>query len=225
MLEWRRFAPALVLAMGCALLAMNRGQRALPLAAPLDSLLQPIEGYRVQSQQISKEERAVAGMSDYAMRSYWRDSLLAFTTYVGYYESQAQGKTIHSPRNCLPGAGWEIQSGGYHAVTSGGTRYVVNRYVLRNGTAQALVYYWYQGRGRIVANEYVVKWNLLRDAELLGHSEEALVRVFVPVRLQSNPVAGGVPPPESVYASADAVGEEVASRLIGDVRSVLPRLQ
>jgi EpsI family protein len=64
---------------------------------------------------------------------------------------------------------------------------VVNRYVLKNGAARAVVYYWYQGRGRVVASEYAVKWNLLRDAALAGHTEEALVRVVVPVKL---PTAG-----------------------------------
>jgi EpsI family protein len=57
----------------------------------------------------------------------------------------------------------------------------VNRYLLQKGTAQALVLYWYQGRGRIEANEYAVKWDLLRDAALRGRSEEALVRLIVPV--------------------------------------------
>ena len=56
----------------------------------------------------------------------------------------------------------------------------MNQYVLKNGPATAVVFYWYQGRGRIVANEYAVKWNLLRDAAVAGHTEEALVRVVVP---------------------------------------------
>ena len=49
----------------------------------------------------------MAGMNDYAARSYWRDSTIAFTTLVTYYERQTKGRTIHSPRNCLPGAGWD----------------------------------------------------------------------------------------------------------------------
>ena len=50
-------------------------------------------------------------MSDYVARVYARDSVMLFSTLVSYYERQSQGKTIHSPRNCLPGAGWEILRG------------------------------------------------------------------------------------------------------------------
>ena len=57
----------------------------------------------------------------------------------------------------------------------------MNRYVVQRGTQQALVLYWYQGRGRVEANEYRVKWNLLRDAALRRRSDEALVRVVVPI--------------------------------------------
>jgi EpsI family protein len=59
---------------------------------------------------------------------------------------------------------------------------IVNRYLLQNRTQQALVLYWYQGRGRVASNEYRVKWDLLRDAALRRRSDEALVRVVVPVR-------------------------------------------
>jgi EpsI family protein len=58
----------------------------------------------------------------------------------------------------------------------------VNRYLLQRGQERALVLYWYQGRGRIAANEYAVKFDLLKDAALSGRSEEALVRVMVPIR-------------------------------------------
>ena len=55
---------------------------------------------------------------------------------------------------------------GTASVPVDGTPQVLNRYTLKNQGALAVVYYWYQGRGRIVANEYAVKWNLLRDAAL-----------------------------------------------------------
>ena len=57
----------------------------------------------------------------------------------------------------------------------------VNQYLLQRGEDQALVLYWYQGRGRVEANEYRVKWDLLRDAALHRRSDEALVRIIVPI--------------------------------------------
>jgi EpsI family protein len=213
----RAYSPAIILIVGCLLLFQGtRAQEAVPLAAPLDRILTDVDGYRIQDQKITEEERKVAGMSDYVARAYWRDTTVAFTTYVGYYDRQTQGKSIHSPRNCLPGAGWEILETNTATVASAGGSHVVNRYLLKNGTSQAVVYYWYQGRGRVVANEYAVKLNLLWDAALFGHTEEALVRIVIPVDESD----GGK---TAAYAKADALGQELAPRLMNAVDNALPK--
>jgi EpsI family protein len=209
----RAYAPAIILIAGCALLFQGtRAQESMPLAGPLNQVLAQVDGYRIEEQKVSDEERKVAGMSDYVARIYYRDTTLAFTTYVGYYDRQTQGKSIHSPKNCLPGAGWEVLDARTASISSPTGPRVVNRYLLKNGMSQAVVYYWYQGRGRVVANEYAVKLNLLRDAALLGHTEEALVRVVVPVT--------GT---DSSQAEGDALGKRIAARLLGEVDRVLPR--
>jgi EpsI family protein len=159
-------------------------------------------------------------MTDYVARAYAHDSVVAFTTLVSYYDRQSQGKTIHSPRNCLPGAGWEVFRSGTRTVDADGAPHVVNHYTLRNGPATAIVYYWYQGRGRVVASEYAVKWNLLRDAAVLGHTEEALVRVVVYVSRPAE--ASDSVAVARIFADADATGAQVAARLINDVTRVLP---
>src|SRR6185437_12433811 len=205
------YSPAFVLLVGCALVGSATRQRAVPLSAPLETLLPPISGYRATKQTVSDEERRVAGMSDYVARAYWQDTTLAFTTYVGYYERQAQGHTIHSPKNCLPGAGWEILHGGTATVVAADGPHVVNRYLLKNGNDEAVVYYWYQGRGRVVASEYTVKFNLLKDAALKGHTEESLVRVVVPMTERKN-----------AEAAADRFGIGIASTLMDRVGGALP---
>jgi EpsI family protein len=216
----RAYVPALILLVGCGLIWQTHTQQAVPLAAPLTTVLPSLPGFTIHDQHVSDEERRVAGMTDYVARVYARDSIVAFTTLVSYYDRQSQGKTIHSPRNCLPGAGWEVLRPGTRAVEANGVPYVVNHYTLKNGPATAIVYYWYQGRGRIVASEYQVKWNLLRDAALLGHTEEALVRVVSYV----NPPAGARDSAsvERAFADADSTGESIASKLIGEVTRVLP---
>ena len=210
------FVPAVILFIGAAFVAHTRAQSAIPLAAPLATVLDTIPGYRTKDQVISDEERRVAGMSNYVARVYSVDSAVAFTTLVSYYERQTQGKTIHSPRNCLPGAGWEILTGGTKPVMSEGASHVVNHYVLKNGPSTAIAYYWYQGRGRVVANEYQVKWNLLRDAALAGHTEEALVRVVVYLPRGSSGEAN------TAFTKADSLGSAIAGRLIHEVYRVLP---
>lgn len=220
MLDIKAYVPALILAGGFLFVSSTRGQKAVPLSAPIESVLPSLDGYSVRDQKVSDEERRVAGMTNYVARVYSRNTLVAFTTLVSYYDRQTRGKSIHSPRNCLPGAGWEILSGGTQTVTANGAAYVLNRVMLKNRGALAVVYYWYQGRGRVVASEYAVKWNLLRDAALRGHTEEALVRVVVPVQ----PAADGTPrEAEARVAEASSLGQVIAERLIGEVDRVLPR--
>jgi EpsI family protein len=211
----RPYVPAAILLLGCVLVWDARSQSAVPLAGSLQSVMAEVAGFDVADQTISASEQRVAGMKDYVARSYSRGGATAFTTLVSYYDRQTQGKTIHSPRNCLPGAGWEIMSGETRVISVDGVPRTVNRYVLRNRSAMAIAYYWYQGRGRVTASEYVVKWNLLRDAALRGRTEEALVRVVVPVVASGGRLDDAIPP-------ADITAEKVVARLMTEVSGVLP---
>jgi EpsI family protein len=181
-----RWAPAALLMLGVLLLAGGvKQQRDVPIRIALDEAVpREMAGMVARDIEVSEAEQRVAGMSSFVMRAYEPaegDVAGAFSVYVGYYERQYQGKTIHSPKNCLPGGGWEpLVSSRETLETSVGSA-PVNRYLIANGPAKALVLYWYQGRGRVAANEYLVKWDLLRDQALLGRSDEALVRVIVPV--------------------------------------------
>src|SRR5690606_37522162 len=83
----------------------------------------------------------------------------AFSVYVGYYPQQRQGKTIHSPKNCLPGAGWEPLDAARLEIPGAvpGRTVRANRFVVANKDQRAIVYYWYQGRGRSASNEALVR--------------------------------------------------------------------
>lgn len=165
-------------------------QKQLGLKAPLGTVVPNLlESYSGADLEIDPEVQIVAGFSEYLFRSYTAPPAQAteappvpgFNVYVGYYDGQTRGRTIHSPKNCLPGAGWEILGSGTAAVETPQGPVDVNRYLLQYGDERALVLYWYQGRGRVQANEYLVKWDLLRDAALLHRSDEALVRIVVPL--------------------------------------------
>ena len=200
-----RYLPLAILALGAAALLRIGGQADTPLRGSLDSIPHELAGYTGRDQTVSKEEQQVAGMDQYLMRAYLRDKS-GFSLYVGYYEAQNQGKSIHSPRNCLPGAGWEPLENSTRTVIAGNASVTVNRYLLEKGTARAVVYYWYQGRGRVSWNEYAVKWELLRDKALHGRSEEALVRIVVPI----NPGA-----PDGADALATEIAQDIIPRLFG----------
>ena len=216
------WVPVALLGAGCLLISGMREQHKVPARAEMRTIAVDAPGYKATDVTVPEEERRIAGMTDYVMRSFQRDSLdPGFSVYVGYYDYQVQGKTIHSPKNCLPGAGWEAVEAGTRPVTADGQPSQVNRYLLANKGAQALVYYWYQGRGRVEHNEYRVKWNLLRDAAVHGRTEEALVRIVVPIDPRQRAADEGKTGPD-VYARADSLALDLARQLIPRVNRAVP---
>ena len=87
---------------------------------------------------------------------------------------------MHSPKHCLPGAGWEIWDYGSSNIAMGGRNFEVNKYSIQNGGDRRLVLYWYQSKGRIIASEYMGKILLARDALLQNSTAASIVRIIVP---------------------------------------------
>jgi EpsI family protein len=116
-------------------------------------------------------------------RAYTNAGGQGIELYLGYYQSQRTGETIHSPKNCLPGAGWEpVRSGRLTIPVSDRPPIVVNEYLIEKGPAQYLVLYWYQAHGRVIASEYSGKAWLVYDAITRNRTDEALVRVLTSTR-------------------------------------------
>lgn len=123
---------------------------------------------------------AQLGVDDYIHRVYAAPGAPPVSLYAGYYTSQRQGDTIHSPQNCLPGAGWRPVSSTTMTLEVGGRQLPVNHYVIQKGLDRQVVLYWYQGRGRVVANEFTNKALLMWDAARLRRTNGGLVRVLSP---------------------------------------------
>lgn len=148
--------------------------------AELPSSIGAFRGY--DSEPFADDIVAELGVDDYVSRLYHRSGDAApVALYVGYYGSQRQGDTIHSPQNCLPGAGWRPVESGRHQIPTGSGTVEVNRYVIAKGVSKQVVLYWYQGRGRVVAGEYANKALLMLDAARLGRTSGGLVRLIAPV--------------------------------------------
>jgi len=128
---------------------------------------------------------AVLGVDDYLSREYYGANRAEVGLYMGYYGSQRQGDTMHSPLNCLPGSGWEPVSRTMLpvSITDGrpDSQIIVNRYVIEKGIDRLLVLYWYQSHGRVVASEYWGKFYLIRDAVRLNRTDGSLVRIIAPI--------------------------------------------
>jgi EpsI family protein len=194
---------------GVALTAAAGRPREMPLRTPLaEAVPASIGTGRGRDLVVPPAELRAAGVDDHLFRAYVASGAAPFSVYVGYYRTQSRGRTIHSPRNCLPGGGWEALANRRQQIATPAGPVTVNRYLLHRRGESAVVLYWYQGRGRVEADEYRVKWNLLRDAALRRRSEESLVRVMVPVR--------------GSEAEAFRVAADAAARLVPAMKTALP---
>ena len=140
-------------------------------------------------EQFDNQTLAVLRASDYLLRNYRGADGRVVNFYVGYYASQRDGATYHSPLNCLPGAGWVMSEPGTITITpKGRPAFVANKYLIQNGDHKDLLVYWYQGRGRAVASEYWGKIYTVIDSVRRRRSDGAMVRITTPVE-SSEPAA------------------------------------
>jgi exosortase D (VPLPA-CTERM-specific) len=133
-------------------------------------------------------------LNDYLLADFTRaDAPAPVNMYVAWYDSQRAGQSAHSPRSCLPGGGWRIDE--LDQVTLPGTEGFatplrVNRVLIGLGNERQLVYYWFQQRGRVITNEYLVKWYLFLDAIGRQRTDGALVRLTTPLLQGEDPARG-----------------------------------
>jgi EpsI family protein len=138
----------------------------------------------VEETPIEPEVQEVLKADDTLSRVYANPSIAQQAgLFVAFFRSQQAGQAPHSPKNCLPGSGWEPTSSGTVKVNLKGRAepIEVNRYTVARGENKAMVLYWYQSHGRVVASEYWSKIYLVTDSIRLRRSDTALVRVVVPV--------------------------------------------
>ncbi len=154
------------------------------------------------------ETETILRADDYLARNFSTQGHVV-SLYVGYYATQRTGATYHSPLNCLPGSGWVMNEGGTLTVKrQDGSSFKANRYVIQKGTERALVIYWYQGRGRSVANEYWDKMYTVLDSVARRRSDGALVRVIAPI--------------ESSTEDAEKLASDLASETTRELPAFVP---
>lgn len=154
-------------------------------------------------EQFNKETLAVLRASDYVLRNYRSADGRLVNFYVGYYASQRDGATYHSPLNCLPGAGWVMSEPGKITIAPNGRpSFVANKYLIQNGDHKELLVYWYQGRGRAVASEYWGKVYTVLDSVRMRRSDGAMVRITTSVESEE---------PAALQAALDRAAEMAAN--------------
>jgi EpsI family protein len=143
-------------------------------------------------------------LDDYLLADYNDGAGLPVNLYMAYYNSQRKGEAVHSPRSCLPGGGWQLRDFDQRTIpgiTIDGRPLRVNRTLIELGDQRQLVYYWFEQRGRVITNEFAVKWYLFWDALTRHRTDGALVRLIVAI------------PASSTEAAADQRLTELAARV------------
>ena len=161
--------------------AMSHGEPVIP-HQHLRDLPYVMENWKGQEQQLPEQILQVLGIADYTNRIYFRPTEPPVQLYIGYYATQRTGETMHSPKNCLPGAGWDPISAGYATIPLTTARQItVNDYIIQKDLSKQMVLYWYQGRGRVIASEYAGKFWTVADAISRNRTDGALVRLVTPM--------------------------------------------
>jgi EpsI family protein len=195
-------AAALVLIAQAALFYSASSGEKTPNTVPLLAIPTAIGNWHmVQEGAVEKEVQDVLKADDLLNRTYANGGTPA-NLFIAFFKSQRYGQAPHSPKNCLPGSGWQpSESGTINVAVPGGT-INVNHYLVARGDNESLVLYWYQSQGRVVADEFAAKFYLVSDSIRKHRSDAALVRVVVPI----------MPGPDK--AAARATAEKAAADFV-----------
>lgn len=181
-----RFAIVAVLLAATALFLHARSRNEfVPARTPLAEFPHQLGEWTGTDIAIQRDVLDVLGAGDFLLRVYQNPAVPQPYTdlFLAYFPSQRAGDTIHSPKHCLPGAGWlPVESSRVTLTLPGHSPFLANRYVIAKGTDRQLVLYWYLAHDRAMASEYWAKFYLVTDSIRLNRSDGSLVRVTTPLR-------------------------------------------
>lgn len=212
-----KFIPAGALAAGTAITLLVGSPQPTPLREPLGKAVPAtFMGAAGSDVAIGSDEVSKSGVSDYINRVYELSSTEGVALYIGYHATQQGDKRMHSPTLCLPGSGWTPVGEQIVTIPVANKPVAVNRFILQNGPNRILVYYWFQGRGRLTAGQGDLKLTTMRDALFTHRDDEALVRIIVPL------VNGDSTPVASTGLAPDALAAKLAENIIAPLNRSLP---
>jgi len=156
----------------------------IPAMAPLSAMPEILPGfYMSKINDVDPDTRELLRADDLLSREYLSsDRGARVGLFIAYFKTQRYGQSPHSPKNCLPGSGWEPVSAPDRPVIrlGDGSSIQVNRYIVQKGEDRSITLYWYQTHSRVIASEYSAKLWLVADALRYHRSDTSLVRIVVP---------------------------------------------
>ena len=209
------FVAAALTLTGFAVIAfvMPRPTDLIPARSTFSEFPLQIGPWRGKSEPMEAVFSDALHLDDYLMANFQGGSGAVINFYMAYYNSQRKGEAVHSPRSCLPGGGWQMRDFGQREIASvviSGQRLRVNRAVVELGNQRELVYYWFQQRGRVITNEFAVKWYLFWDALTRHRTDGALVRLIISL------------PPAAAEVDADRRLTDFVTRIAPDLTRYIP---
>lgn len=176
---WRHYWVSIgVLLVATPLPAYLTQQRTTPLRRPLTELSYTVDEWQGRDTYLSDRVRAVLGTEDILAREYVSARRRPIGLYVGFFPRQQRGEISHSPKNCLPGAGWQaVRTRRVAYPLPAESDAQINEMLYERDGRRQLIFYWFRERERILASEYSVKWYLVWDAIVRGRTDGALVRI------------------------------------------------
>jgi EpsI family protein len=182
--------------------------RDISLPKPLSSLPLALGQWNGVEDPLEQSIINALGVDEYVNRVYRGEDGEPIGLYIGYYRSQQTDETLHSPKNCLPGTGWQpLRSERLLLKTADGRAVLVNKYLIQKGLDRQVVLYWYQSHGRTIASEYTAKIDMVVDAIYLQRTDAALVRI-------NTPISG---------STTDNRAAEFAVAILGKLDGLIPR--
>ena len=172
------FIAALIIlvAGGSFSLALRHPPETSPAGVRLASIPSVKNGWIGRDISIGPAVEEALDVNQYVYREYVNGSGLSVWLFVGYFTSQKFGSGIHSPRNCLPGSGWEIVNRSYSPLP-GDSSLSVNRMNILRGESRQVMYYWFVTRAGHLNNEYSLKGSLIKSALLGDPTDAAFIRI------------------------------------------------
>jgi exosortase D (VPLPA-CTERM-specific) len=194
-------------------LVLPRPAESIPSRKNFDEFPMQLDGWSGRRDTLEGIYLDQLKLDDYLLADYVDGRGASINLYMSYYNSQRKGDAVHSPRACLPGGGWQLRDFDQRTlndVTIDGRPLRVNRTLIELGDQRDLVYYWFQQRGRVVTNEFAVKWYLFWDAITRHRTDGAMVRLII------------VLPKASKESDADHRLTELASRIAPTLTGYVP---
>ena len=183
--RYARVLTAVLLLEGAAFYAVASRAESAPPVGPLGLFPHALGGWTVaRDVPIEQEVQDVLRADDTLNRVYVNPSQTDYAfLFIAYFKTQRYGQAPHSPKNCLPGSGWEPVETGRQTIDVPGWNapIVTNRFVVEHGDDGSVVLYWYQTHNRIIASEYWAKFWLVVDSIRYRRSDTSLVKIVVPV--------------------------------------------